>query len=249
MVDIHCHLIPTVDDGCSSFREALSLLKKAKEDGITDICITPHFSRVDDYTAKANIIVPIFHQLKELAKNIDIRLYIGNELMIGKDLDELLLSHELLTLNDSKYVLVEFPFNEYKSIYDEYLYNISLSGYKIIIAHPERYEYVYDDVDKYIYHKWVNKGYYLQCNQSSLYDRHKRNLIYDLIETQAIHIISSDGHNKQRPVVLKQGYELIKDKFSSEVADTLFTINPKLVLSDRELIDVPETRRKNIFGF
>ena len=242
MIDIHTHLLPNIDDGVSSIREVRSLIQNAIQEGITDICITPHFSRIDDYTSYCDVLIYSYNKLKEELKDININLYLGNEIMIDKDIDELLLNHRLLSLNKTKYVLIEFPMDKYSKDYDEYLYNISISGYKIIIAHPERYEYVIQDYDKYINHKW--KDYYLQCNQNSLNVSIRKKIIYKLIDEQRLTLISSDAHNEYRPCTLIDAYKHISKKYNNELADILFNVNPKLILNNENVNKLPLVKRK-----
>ena len=242
MIDIHCHILPLVDDGCSSIEESRKLLINAINEGISDVCITPHFSRNDDYVCRADALNTKFNELKNACSDLKINLFLGNELMIDKDLDELLINKQLLSLNESKYVLVEFPFEGYKSEYDEYLYNISISGYKIIIAHPERYMWVINN-PKYI-DKWLNEGYYIQCNVTSLNDRKIRNFMYKLIEEGKMHFICSDAHNVNRPLSLVDGYKLISKKFNDNVADVLFNDNPKKVLFNDNVQNVDRCKRR-----
>ena len=241
MIDVHCHILPNVDDGSKSLVDTRDLLNKAVLEGISDILITPHFSRVDGYLKKAKELQELFNQLKQDCLDLSINLYLGNELMIDKDLDDLLLSKDLLTLNNSKYVLVEFPFNEYKSEYSEYLRNIELSGYKIIIAHPERYKWVLDNPDKYI-NRWINKGYYIQCNQSFMHHYKQKRFVFNLIKQQKIHLIASDGHNINRPITLIDAYNLITKHFNKEISDILFNDNPRRLLDDKELLNVDRVK-------
>ena len=242
MVDIHCHILPSVDDGCSSIEETRKLLENAINEGISDVCITPHFSRNDDFVCRANVLISKYNELKDACKDLSINLYLGNELMIDKDLDELLVDKQLLSLNNSKYVLVEFPFEGYKSEYNEYLYNISISGYKIIIAHPERYMWVINNprnIDR-----WMNEGYYIQSNVTSLKNSKTRNFMFKLIEDSKLHFICSDAHSINRPLSLIDGFNLIKKKFNENVANTLFNDNPKRVLLNDEVKNTEKCKRR-----
>ena len=143
MIDIHSHLIPGVDDGSQSIEESLALLKQAEEDGITELITTPHFIKNGEYRIRASELVKRFNELKQAYQG-SIKLHLGNELYIHPDLPELLEQGEILTLGESDYILIEFPFNSYKDEYDEILYELSLK-YRIVIAHPERYRYVQED--------------------------------------------------------------------------------------------------------
>ena len=232
MIDIHNHLIPGIDDGSDSLKLSRKLLKDAIAEGITDVCITPHFMKHGPYKVRKKELVSLFEQLKMDTEDLNVRLYLGNELYIDRELDELLMNDEICTMNDSRYVLIEFPFESYSRDYDEYLYNVSLN-YDIIIAHPERYAYVKKDhsfVDR-----WLKEGYLLQSNTTSLTSRDSRKAIYDLIEKGKLSFIASDAHNQYRPLSLIEAYEHIRKKFNKETADLLMDINPACVLRNERV--------------
>lgn len=242
MIDIHTHLLPNTDDGVKTKEEAIALIKQAIEDGITDICLTPHFSRVDEYVCKKEKLLIEFNNLKETLKDLDINIYLGNELMIEQNLDSLLENNELCTINNSKYVLVEFPLDEYKKEYDEYLYNISSLGLKIIIAHPERYQFISDE----LIDKWLKQGYILQSNARSLLRPHTKKLVFKLIEEGKISLFASDAHNELRPSLLKEEYELVSKKFDKQIAELLFVENPRNILNNLDIIK-PQKIKKKLF--
>ena len=241
MVDIHCHILPNVDDGSSSLELSRQLLFNAYSEGIDAVCITPHFMRLNEYKIKRNELAKLFNEFEESVKDIPVDLYLGNELYIDSELDTLLLNKEICSLNDSRYVLVEFPFNNYKKEYDEYLYNISLQ-YKIIIAHPERYHYVQENCD--FVNRWLKEGYSLQCNQGSLNYKQTKNVMFKLIEQGKVSFICSDAHNEYRPLTLTDAYNTISKKFNKETADVLFEENALRVLGDQELIKLKPVKKK-----
>lgn len=241
MIDIHNHLIPGVDDGSDSLKLSRRLLKDAIEEGITEICITPHFMKHGPYKVRKNELVSLFEEFKEKTSDLDIKLYLGNELYIDRQLDELLMNKEICTLNNSRYVLIEFPFEYYRNEYDEYLYNVSLN-YQVVIAHPERYQYVKKDhgfVDR-----WLKEGYLLQANSTSLYSRDSKKAIFDFIEKGELSFMASDAHNEHRPLSLIEAYNLIARKFSEETAELLMEENPKRVIKDKPIKRIRPIRRR-----
>ena len=240
MIDIHNHLIPGIDDGSDSLQLTRKLLIDAIEEGITEICITPHFMKHGPYKVRKKELVSLFEDLKTKTSDLDIQMHLGNELYIDRQLDELLENNEVCTLNGSKYVLVEFPFEYYRKEYDDYLYNISLN-YQIIIAHPERYQYVKQDYD--FVNRWLNEGYLLQSNSTSLLNRETKRVIFDFIEKGKLSFIASDAHNQYRPLSLFDAYNLIARKFSEETADLLMNSNPEIVLKDKTIKKVPAIKK------
>lgn len=242
MIDIHTHILPLVDDGSNNLETSRKLLIDAYNDGISDICLTPHFCRMDNYTLKKDAITKHFNEFKKQVSDIKVNLYLGNELMIEHNLDELLEDNELCTINNSNYVLIEFPFDDYKNDYNEYLYNIRMLGLKIIIAHPERYNFISNELIDY----WLNNGYYMQANASSFKVKEKRKLLYKLIENGKLHIVASDAHSIHRPSLLSETYKLISHKFDMETADILFNTNPYNVLNNINIIK-PKKIKKKLF--
>ena len=241
MIDIHNHLIPDIDDGSDSIELSRQLLSDAKKEGISDVCITPHFIKHGPYNIRKNELMELFEQFKNDVKDIDINLYIGNELYIDRQLDELLIDDQVCAMNDSRYVLIEFPFDRYKDDYDEYLYNISLK-YKIIIAHPERYRYVQKNSN--FVDRWLENGYVLQANQTSLFYKETKKCLIDFIENGKLSIIASDCHNQMRPLSLINAYDFITRKFSKETAEILMNDNPLRVINDKNLKQVKAIKKR-----
>lgn len=249
MIDIHSHLVPGVDDGSQSLDESLSLLEQAEKEGITEIVTTPHFMKNGEFRIRANELVKRFNELKQGYQGT-IRLHLGNELYIHTQLPELLEQGEVLTLAESKYILVEFPFKQYKDEYDEILYELSL-GNQIIIAHPERYSYVQKDPNYCV--KWLNEGYLLQSNQNSLFVKETKKVLMPMIENGFISFIASDAHNKRRPLTLNSAHAFLVENFGIKLAELLLEENPRQLLTDK-IISVPEYRvirkvKKHFFWF
>ena len=242
MIDIHSHILPQVDDGSDSDITSFNLLVEAVNEGISDVCVTPHFSRIDDYLVYKDELEKRFNHLKKKCANLNINLYLGNELMIYEKLDQLLIDGKVCTLNNSNYVLIEFPMDEYKYIYDEYLMNVSLSGYRIIIAHPERYKYVQNDID-FVY-RWINNGYYIQINQYSLFNLKTKRTANRLLDKQLVNLVASDAHSINRPLVLKDAYVSIVKRYSKETADLLFKTNPYNVLTNKDIVKIPNNKKR-----
>ncbi|WP_281693789.1 tyrosine-protein phosphatase [Holdemania filiformis] len=232
MIDIHSHLIPGVDDGSQSLEESLSLLNQAEQDGITELVTTPHFMKNGEFRTKAPELVQRFNELKQ-AYTGSIRLHLGNELYIHPDLPELLGKDKILTLAESDYILVEFPFQNYKDEYDEILYELALR-YRIIIAHPERYSYVQEDPNFCL--RWLNEGYYLQANQSSLFKKETKKVLISMIEHGFISFVASDAHNVHRPCVLSETREFLAEEFGEQFAVQLTQENPEKILKNEPIV-------------
>ena len=241
MIDVHNHLIPNIDDGSDSLSLSRKLLEDAIDEGITDVCITPHFMKHGPFKVRKKELCTLFEQFKKDTEDLNVNLYLGNGLYIDRELDELLAADEICSMNGTDYVLIEFPFEQYRREYDEYLYNVSLN-YKIIIAHPERYSYVKEDHD--FVDRWLKEGYILQSNSTSLNSKESKKVIFDFIEKGKLSIIASDAHNKYRPLSLKDAYDLISKKFSKETADLLMETNPRRIIENKDVYRIPKIKKR-----
>ena len=248
MIDIHNHILFGVDDGSPDKETSIQMLKQAEQDGIEKVILTPHYvHKQKGYSESYEVIEERFKELKAICEQerLSIQLFIGNELFIHKDMDMFLDERKVHTMADSNYVLVEFPMSEYAENYDEYLYNISLSGYRIIIAHPERYEYVLRHPE--FVNRWTVEGYLLQSNGDSLKDKRKAKVIHQLIEKGQLSFIASDGHSLGRPAVLSSAYRDIETYYSSETAERLFRLNAECILNDKPLPENPKITKHKFF--
>ncbi len=230
MRDIHSHIMYGIDDGASTKEESLSILKKAYDDGITDIVLTPHYINKSKYNCNNKKKQKILNELKkELKKdNIDINLYLGNEVMIDRDIIKLIKKDEVATINKSKYILVEFPMNSEEKDSINIMFELIRKGYLPILAHPERYSYVRKHPEKI--DKYIEMGVLLQGNYLSLfgkYGKEAKKFLKKLLKQRKITILASDihkGKNKYRIKRLKRKLMwLIRDKdYIEKILDTNF---------------------------
>lgn len=248
MIDLHNHCLYGVDDGSQTLEQSVNLLKQAYEDGINEIILTPHFIKNGEYKVEAPELLQRYNILQDaLDRNqICITLHMGNELYIHPSLDTLLMEKRIFSLNNTHYVLVEFPFNMYKDEFDEILYNITVAGYRVIIAHPERYRYVLEDID-FCKH-WLKRGYLLQSNQNGLFVKQSAKQAHKMIELGYVQFISTDCHNEDRPCILSDAYKKVKKDFGYEKAEELFDANPKKLLNDEPIEVHIKPHKKGLFG-
>ena len=230
MRDIHSHIMYGIDDGASTKEESLSILKKAYDEGITDIVLTPHYINKSKYDCNNKKKQKILNELKkELKKdNIGINLYLGNEVMIDRDIIKLIEKEEISTINKSKYILVEFPMNSEEKDSINIMFELIRKGYLPILAHPERYSYVRKHPEKI--DKYIEMGVLLQGNYLSLfgkYGKEAKKFLKKLLKQRKITILASDIHkerNKYRIKRLKRKLMwLIRDKdYIEKILDTNF---------------------------
>ena len=163
-VDVHCHLLPGVDDGFPTLEKSLHALKKLEEHGIRKMVLTPHFMKDYPDNDRTTITAKFEAYKAEAAKVCNVELHLGAEYMM----DARFLEHfkqGFLTLDkDGTHVLCETSYLMYEQGVSEMLYEIMCSEYQPVIAHPERYEYA----NKERYFKWIDKRYKFQLNILSL---------------------------------------------------------------------------------
>ncbi len=237
-IDIHNHVLPLLDDGAKSFDDAVMMLKQAEKDGIAKIIVTPHYKSAVWINGKETINLQL-SKLKGVLKEeqINIELYPGSEIFLSNDIADLLSKGFLQTLNNSRYILVEMSYlsDFWTFNLKEELYNLKLDGYKIILAHPERYDITYNKPG-FIY-ELVEEGHYMQINVSSLNPRHAGyKIVNTLLEHNLVHFVASDAHSlKHRPIILSDGYQYICKNYGKAYADDLFYHNPLRVLEDADI--------------
>ena len=195
MKEMHCHILPTIDDGSKSLEMSYEILKCAKEVGIKDIILTPHYVEMSKYVSNRENNLKILNELKEFTKEMDINLYLGNEVYINYNILELLKKGEISTLNNSRYMLIELPlnskFNNTKSVFIELINH----GITPILAHPERYTEYKNDID--FFFELRELGVLMQINYPSLlgyYGSCAKKQAKRLLKANLVSFVGSDTH-------------------------------------------------------
>lgn len=199
MIDLHCHIIFNTDDGAEKIENSINILKEAADAGFTKICCTPHY--VEPQYIKAKVenqekLELIKQKLKE--ENIDIELYLGNEVYVSDNMKELIEKGTIATISDTNYVLVELPLTQKLLGAEEMIEDLIFAGYNIILAHPERYVYAQKDL-KY-FDNFIERGVYLQGNYESLigkYGKTAEKTLKKLLKAKKIDLMSTDVHREK----------------------------------------------------
>ncbi len=199
MKDLHNHILPGLDDGCETEEESLKVLNELINSGVSEVVFTPHFVSGTKYMANNKEKKETFLKLKKvIEKNkLPIKVYLGNEILFCDNILELLNSGEILSINNSKSLLIEFPMmnlpHNAKNVFDELI----SAGYNVILAHPERYYFVREDIN--ILNDFVSMGVHLQGNYTSLfgkYGRTSQKILKKLLKRGMIDILASDTHHE-----------------------------------------------------
>lgn len=235
-VDMHCHILPGIDDGAKNRQEMMHMMQIAYEEGIRAVIATPHYHPRRGQ-ADAQIVQEALRKAQSEVHKVfpDMKLYPGNEIYYRQDAKQMLKNGELLTLAGSDYVLVEFSLsNATKGQITEAVRELQLGGYLPVVAHIERYDAIVGDVDFAM--ELVEAGAYIQVNASSVTGElggNRKRFIKKLIKNDCVHFVGTDAHDtKGRAPVLKKCVAYLTKKFDEEVADTLLRYNPALVLKN-----------------
>ncbi len=236
MIDFHSHILPGIDDGSRSIEQTIRMLKEAKEAGFTKIISTSHYMEgyyESDETERIEL-------LNEVQKNISgIELYLGNEIYITNNMIDLIQNKQASTINNSKYVLFEFPLSA-KSMNDkEVVYRLIENGFVPVIAHPERYSYVQDNPE-YI-EELAEMGALFQANYGSIigmYGKKAEKTLKKLLKNDLIRFFGTDSHRidqvyTKMPKILKKLHKVLSD----EEIEEFTVINPQKVLNNEEIED------------
>lgn len=205
MIDTHNHILFNIDDGCKTIDESIILLKQMEKLGFKKIILTPHYIKETKYIVnnieKENKINELKEKLKE--KKINIDLYLGNEIFITDNIIDLLKNNNASSVNKSRYVLIELPFeNEIIGLTD-ILYELKYNKLIPIIAHPERYIYFQNDIRKI--DKLREEGILFQVNYASLlglYGRKAKKTIKYLLKNGYVDFFGTDIHRITQTTVL-----------------------------------------------
>ena len=192
--DMHSHLIPDIDDGASDLEASISMLKKLQQLGYQKIVTTPHIMS-DFYKNTPEIIAKGLEAVKvELKKqNINIKLEAAAEYYVDYDFKQKIGKEKLLTFGDN-YILIEFSFLEAPVNLLDIIFTLQLEGYKVVLAHPERYSFF----EKKDYEDFKTRGVLLQLNLLSLIGHYSTPIQEQaewLIAQNMISFIGTDCHN------------------------------------------------------
>lgn len=197
MIDMHNHTLYGIDDGCKTLDEAVLNIKKLVNIGFSGVVLTPHYIEDSSFNKDNNLKLERLKNLKEKLdeENVIIDLYLGNEIFINENIDSLIRTKKIRTINNTRYILVELPFDNQILNLDDYIYELSLKGYRVIIAHPERYTYFKNDYNEA--RKLYDSGVLFQVNYGSIigqYGSSSLKLVKKLLKDDMVDFISTDIH-------------------------------------------------------
>ena len=237
-IDIHCHILPGVDDGSPDMAMSLEMLRIADKNGITHLILTPHHKPMH-HNVSPEHNVAYRKKLQEAAKaeGIKAKLFSGNEIYYSDETMEELIEGKICSLAGSDYVLVEFhPTNPYKAIQNA-VSRVQAAGFIPIIAHVERYSDIVSHPARV--KDLIEMGSLIQVNASSIMGKYGFGISHftkKLLKEELVHFVASDAHDTgRRAPQLLDCRNYVERKFGEDYGKKLFFTNPANVIRN-ELI-------------
>ncbi|MEI2463269.1 tyrosine-protein phosphatase [Niallia taxi] len=250
MIDIHCHILPGVDDGPESIEASLMMAREAVKEGIKTIIATPHH-RNNSYENKKSEILAEVSKLNSilLKENIPLEILPGQENRIYGEIIKDYKNGEILTLSNTNYLFIEFPSSTVPRYSERLLYEIQIEGLTPVIVHPERNKELLENPN--LLYSLVNNGALTQVTAGSIagyFGKKIQRFSKQLIEHNLTHFVASDAHNtNNRSFKLIEAFEEIEKDFGGDYS-YLFTENSELLLGNKTIFrQLPEQIKKKKF--
>jgi protein-tyrosine phosphatase len=233
VIDLHTHILFDVDDGAHSIEDSISMLETASSIGIKHVVLTPHVSKYRPSKCSNDAILNKLEDLKKEVnqRGIEISLYLGAEIDEHDDLIEIVKSG--CNIHESKYVLIDFTMRT--TDISEVIYEMNLYGYKVIIAHPERIDYV----DYATLISFKKEGALFQVSSNHLVNKHPKTahkIAMKLLKDELIDIVSSDAHDIHTIISMKKAFDVVLKKKGKDYAQKIFVDFPKQILENTYLV-------------
>lgn len=252
MIDIHCHIIPEIDDGSETETTTIEMLKIAEADGITKMIATPHYCS-DLYDNFCESVIVGVEKVNEIARvnNINIEILPGQEIYLDNYTIQNYKNGLIDGLNNTKYMLVETQMDICPEPIMDILYELTLLDVIPILAHPERYEYVINNIDKI--NDFIDLGCLFQMDAKSLvgeFGKSVKKTAIRLVKYGVIDFVGSDAHGcRSRTPEIKRTLEVI-ESMDKQLADKIL-VNPEKIINN-DSIEKHSDRikfNKSIFSF
>ena len=243
-------MLPGIDDGPQRLEDALAMAQVAAADGTQVVVATPHGSQVAEQGGREALVQRIALFNDELrAQGTELKVAVGAEYRLSLDLLEAIERGEAVSLNGSRYVLVEIDFLQYPHYADEAMFQIQLLGMTPVLAHPERQATIQERPE--LLARLVERGVVSQITGGSLlgqFGRKPHKSAEQLLKLNLVHLVASDGHSPgpYRPPVLSEATRALERLMGEEAARLLALENPYAVAHDGS-VRLPEpkpSRRK-----
>lgn len=235
LTDVHCHIIPGVDDGAKDLETARCMLRREYRDGVRRIIVTPHYRR-NMFETPMETIRKQFGRLQAVAKEVgeDLQIELGCEYHTHGEMAKCLAAGERPAMAGSRYILVEFSSRHSFRVIWNQICSLQLEGFQPIIAHIERYPCLVENLD-YV-RQLSDQGVMIQVNAGSILGEEGFSIKWycrKLMKADLIDLIGSDAHDlKERKPNLGACAAYVEKKMGRKYARKIFVINPGRIRAD-----------------
>lgn len=253
MIDIHCHILPGIDDGPSELDESIEMCRMAASDGISIIVATPHYTPGQYMADSARVFEEASRLSAALEHNgIPVKILTGADVAVSPEVPAQLKSMEHLTLNRTKkYFLAEFPHSHVPPGWDRFLHSMQASGVTPIITHPERNMWFMQHPEAL--YPVVAKGVMVQITAMSVtgeFGEEAQEVSLYLLQHNLAHIMATDAHSSTyRPPILSEAVNMVVELFGQKKADCLVMTTPAAIIEGRSVtLDEPIASKGHKIG-
>ena len=233
LIDIHCHILPKVDDGPDSVEESLKILKDMRRQGIKHVIVTPHY-RPEMFEPSMKRVIYSYRHLRDIAYNMGVSMSLGCEYYRNEQIIDHMDNRKRPSMAGSRYVLIEFSMNDLFPTVRNYVYELVTHGYQPIVAHVERY-FCCQKMEKI--QELKDMGALIQVNAGSVLGEEGwklKKFCLELMKKDLIDFIASDTHNtSDRKLNLKKCASYVTKKMGKQYAERIFFNNPLNILKNR----------------
>jgi len=245
MFDLHSHILPGIDDGAGNLAVSLDMARVFVEQGVEVVACTPHILPGVYQNTGPQIRSAVAElQIKINEAGIPLRLVSGADNHIVPDFVKGLQSGHLLTLADTRYVLVEPPHHVAPARLEDLFFSILVADFVPILTHPERLTWIEKKYD--VMQRLASRGVWMQITSGSLrgtFGRRARYWAQRMLKEGLVHILATDAHDlKRRPPDLLQGFRVAEQLVGSQEAHHLVVTRPSGILTDSPPNDLPAPR-------
>ena len=236
MIDIHVHILPHLDDGAQILEESLAMAELAAADHIKCMVATPHSGLWGEAISRKSLEDGVDELSRIFAeKGFDLAVLPGAEVYIRPETARQAQDGQAPTLNGSRYMLVELPLQAYPRYTDQVLFELQVKGFKPVLAHPERYVALQDDVE--LFFRIVERGNLAQVTGGSLlghFGRKVQRTAETMLERNLLHVIASDAHDADdRRPNLSEAVECAARIVGTERAMAMVTSVPEAIINNQ----------------
>lgn len=253
MIDLHCHILPGVDDGPDNIAESLEMAQAAVYSGITHVLCTPHHNNGRFENPKEQVLEKLTLFQKQLeVSGIPLTVFGGQEVRITGNILEKLTADELLTVDlEGRYLLIEFPTTDVPAYTEALFIKLLAEGVIPIIVHPERNQVFGEDPNRLI--PYLDMGCLAQLTAPSyvgVFGKKIEKTAKNMVAHGLVQMVGSDAHGgTKRPFFLAEAMELIGKDFGDELVSEMKQVSRDILNGELVVAEGYQEIRSKRFGF